>query len=420
MRVLWLTCTAAGASKFVNQSTHTRGWIASLSDLVKKESSIELAVAFFNNYKNDFKFENDKITYYPIKDKLSTRLKQLKSRWLGKLWDTNLPGILKVIEDFKPDIIQLFGSESGMGDIVGCTKIPIILHLQGLINPIQLHWHPREISLSSIFLKSSIKDIILRRDLISERNIFKKIAKREERVIKNNRYFFGRTEWDKRVVGLYNSKMKYFHCDEILRPIFYEKKGAWVSNFNGVIKLVSIINPEMYKGLDTILKSAQILRDNTNLKFEWKVIGIGGSNRIVRIMEKNKKSGFKKTSIIFKGIMQGEELISELLFSDIFIHPSHIDNSPNSVCEAMLLGMPVIAAYVGGIPSLIDHQYNGLLYNSYDPFDLAGLITESAANHSGLAQLGKNAANTATKRHDPTTIIEIIMNTYQQILTPNN
>ena len=417
MKVLWLTCTAAGASKIVNHSAPGRGWIASLSDLMKADDNIKLAVAFFDNFRTDFKFEYEGIIYYPMKDKLSSRVNQVKLRLMGELWDTNLPGIQNVIEDFKPDIIQIFGTESGMGDIVGNTNVPTIIHLQGLINPYVLQWLPKNISLMSILFKSKIRELIVKRDLVSEFSQFKKIGRREENLIKKTEYVFGRTAWDERFVCLINPGIKYFHCDEVLRPIFYENAGKWQEHTSDILRIVTTINAEMYKGLDMVLETATILKNKTSLQFEWIIIGLNKENRILKMMEINKKVRFKNTSIIFKGVKQGQELISELLGSNLFIHPSHIDNSPNSVCEAMLLGMPVIAGYVGGIPSLIENQYNGLLYNSYDPFDLAGLIVQCATNNkSQMAKMGRNANITALKRHDSTTIVSKIKETYKLIL----
>lgn len=69
----------------------------------------------------------------------------------------------------------------------------------------------------------------------------------------------------------------------------------------------------------------------------------------------------------------------------IFIHPSHIDNSPNGLCEAMLLGMPIIAIYAGGIPSLLVNRREGLLVQDGDPYAMAGAIIELLKD-AGLAK----------------------------------
>ena len=52
----------------------------------------------------------------------------------------------------------------------------------------------------------------------------------------------------------------------------------------------------------------------------------------------------------------------EYLLANLFICSSSIENSPNSVGEAQLLGVPIIASNVGGVPSIIDnsctYEYN--------------------------------------------------------------
>ena len=418
MKVLWLTQLSTGASNYLKENTSGRSWVASLGDIIKKDKDIQLAVCFFNNDAKDFKFHYEDITYYPIKDKLSTKFNKIKAKLFGTLWDSNLPDLLKVVDDYKPDIIQLFGTESGMGEIVGNTKVPIIIHIQGILNPYVSNWLPRGFKLNTILLYSSIYDLILRRDLYSDHLLLKKMAKREEYIIKNSKYFFGRTDWDKRIIKLFNHNSEYFHCNEALRPIMSENK--WEYTNNQTLRLVSVLNPFIYKGLDIVIETANLLKNKFNIEFEWAIIGIENDNKVVKIIERTKGMKFIDNSVNFKGQKLGNDLISELLESNLFIHPSHIENSPNSVCEAMLLGMPVIAGNVGGVASLIETGQSGICYNSQDPYDLASIISEKAFDRKALKILGENAHDVASIRHDKSQIASVVKNTYQYILFKEN
>lgn len=63
-----------------------------------------------------------------------------------------------------------------------------------------------------------------------------------------------------------------------------------------------------------------------------------------------------------------------LLKSNIFICPSSIENSPNSLGEAQLLGVPCIASFVGGIPDMIPSKACGSMYRFEEIEMLADII----------------------------------------------
>ena len=109
------------------------------------------------------------------------------------------------------------------------------------------------------------------------------------------------------------------------------------------------------------------------------------------------------------GHVSSSDLVNELLNSDLYVHPSHIENSPNAVQEAMLLGMPVIATKVGGTSSLLVDGHEGILVQNNDPYDLAGAILELMEFPENGRLLGINARKLGLKRNDPVTISEKLM-----------
>jgi len=87
------------------------------------------------------------------------------------------------------------------------------------------------------------------------------------------------------------------------------------------------------------------------------------------------------------------------LLSSVFVCPSVVENSPNSLCEAMLLGMPVVAAAVGGIPSLLSDGKNGLLYEPGNVRDLTAAIEIAWDLETGEV-IAVAAAKRAKKTHN--------------------
>lgn len=86
-----------------------------------------MGIAFETKFKEKFNIVENKVTYYPInlwhdyKRKLEKSINVKAEKYI-------IPYCLDIIQDFKPDIIRLLGSEKVFGLIY---NIPIIIHLQG-------------------------------------------------------------------------------------------------------------------------------------------------------------------------------------------------------------------------------------------------------------------------------------------------
>jgi glycosyltransferase involved in cell wall biosynthesis len=415
MKVLWLTHTPAGASNMVNFNEPGRGWISSLEELFTDMDNITLGIAFFAD-KKTAPFEIGKTTYYPVLLKYTSVIGKLIQRIFTLTRDVNVKSVLAIIEEFKPDIIHLFGTESGIGDLNNLTSVPIIVHMQGLVNPYLNNWHPNGISNGVVFRHSSFRSLLFRRGLYFEYKLFKKRAKRELRIVKYRKYFFGRTGWDKNFLGLCKKDLQYYHCNEVLRPLFYLYEWQRVKKEKKKLTIITTVSPQLYKGIDIVLNTAKILTEISDLNFEWIIVGVKENDEVVLLMESIFKLKFKNVNVRFVGHKNEYDLIQQLLVSDIFVHPSHIDNSPNSICEAMMLGMPVIAGYVGGIPSLIEDGVSGILYNSNDSYELAAKILNLNDDEACIARLSYNARVRSIDRHCHDKIKAAVILTYQDVL----
>jgi glycosyltransferase involved in cell wall biosynthesis len=220
----------------------------------------------------------------------------------------------------------------------------------------------------------------------------------------------GRTEWDKSVSKLLSPHSKYYYCSEVLRPEFIESKDRWNPKDRGHKIIVSTISSPLYKGGDVILTTAQLLK-NAKIDFEWSVIGASNFKSI------EQKIGImaKDVNVILNGTLSAKVLKERLLNADVFVHPSYIDNSPNSICEAQFLGLPVISTNVGGISSLIPSDDYGLLFPANDPYRACSLIMSILNNKKLSLKISANSRSLAEKRHDQTTIISDLITTYKRI-----
>ena len=96
---------------------------------------------------------------------------------------------------------------------------------------------------------------------------------------------------------------------------------------------------------------------------------VGGNGEISRLQKFIAEHDLQDM-VKYSGWISGEDKKQLLQSTDIFLLPSHDENLPVSVLEAMSYGIPVITTPVGGIPEVIKDEHNGLLVTPGDPTEL--------------------------------------------------
>lgn len=406
MRILWFSVTPSMFNPYSN-AHHGGGWIASLEQIVRQNMEIELGIAFYFRDENK-RYEKDGVTYYTLPNDNRNML----AKWLKpEKEEDRINRYLKVIEDFKPDVIQIFGSENDFGLICGETDAPVVIHIQGSLPPYHNALFPVGMNKYDFL---TTKGLTWRRRLIGLRSepAFRRNADREEKILRTCSYFMGRTLWDKNIVSLYNPEATYFHCEEALRDSFINSGKKWAGGAGNKFKIVSVISTPWYKGADLILKAAGLLKDNTQIDYEWDVYGVSD----IRFFENKYGIKAKEVNVFLKGTVDKDRLVDALCAASCYVHPSYIDNSPNSLCEAQYLGVPVITTNVGGISSLVDDGNTGMLFPANDPYTLAATLKKINDNPTMASELGTKGRERAMVRHNPEKLVETLFNIYSAII----
>ena len=90
------------------------------------------------------------------------------------------------------------------------------------------------------------------------------------------------------------------------------------------------------------------------------------------------------------GELPNEEVLSRIQAADVFVLPSRDEALPMTLLEAMYFSKAIIASRSGGIPEVIEHGINGLIFEIEDSRQLAGFIQDLCHDRSYLDRLGKN------------------------------
>lgn len=277
MRILWITATAGNyqSPHSCGGSYNGGGWISSMQNELAKCDDIKLGIAFCRNGE-PAKVEQDGVVYYPIphhtkskKDKILDLFRLNDATRDEVLWPYYEQKFKEVIEDFKPDVIHIFGSELYHGLAARVAgNIPMALHIQGLLSLyIYILLPPgfsrREYIMSGKGLKGKFHNL-------QYLAYWKRSAYREKAILNAVPYVNGRTDWDRQAMAVLNPKAKYYYGGEILRDVFYEARKR---QFPNVPTITTTISFPTYKGYDVILKVANILKYELHLNFQWNVYG---------------------------------------------------------------------------------------------------------------------------------------------------
>lgn len=383
------------------QDLHTSGgWITSLLGRMIQATNFKFACAAFGNVQRVETSRDARVECFVIP-------KQGQERSLRLCRD--------LVYEWKPDLIHIHGTECAYGLLTtrSMVKYPTVISLQGLLGPYSEWYH--------YFGNRTLKEILRMHRWLEFPVLrghwmgfwkYRKEAKRERFIIQGNRYFMGRTAWDRAYIKALNPSAHYFHAGELLREAFWQKRWELKKAHRYRIIFTNAGHPR--KGTETLLDAVSLLRH------DYPVIQVCIAGGISR------RSGYgryicKRIEVldgvaVELGPLNAEEMAVELARSHVFVSPSFIDNSPNAVCEAQLLGMPVISSYTGGVPSLIEEGRTGLFFPTGDAPMLASRLRVIFEDDVLAVRLGELSREVACVRHNPDAVVQQVLSAYESVL----
>jgi glycosyltransferase involved in cell wall biosynthesis len=96
----------------------------------------------------------------------------------------------------------------------------------------------------------------------------------------------------------------------------------------------------------------------------------------------------------FLGYLKGEELAAAYASADAFVYASETETLGNVILEAMACGCAIVAPQAGGIPSLVSHGKNGMLFQPGNLDDAVRWTRQMLTNEDVRTRLGQAARHT--------------------------
>ena len=135
------------------------------------------------------------------------------------------------------------------------------------------------------------------------------------------------------------------------------------------IGIVARLDPQ--KGQDIAIEALAELSSKTSQKLFLHFFGdeTPGEASIRPMLKSLAQKRGVESQVIFEGFKpQVHECLPQM---DLLWLPSHRETFGRCLIEGMACGVPVVASDAGGVPDIIEHQVNGMLFETKNPQDLA-------------------------------------------------
>lgn len=421
MNILWITnIVLPEALTLLNSGNAlkgTGGWMVGAANTLVQTKNINLSIATPSNRVTNLKIlKGQQITYYLFP--------------LGsgnhKYNPSFEPYYQKIRDLVNPDIIHLHGTEFShcLAYVRACGADRVVASIQGM-SSISTHFKTSGLTTYDIIKNLSISDILLKQSLFHKVKDLEVRGQSEIELIKELKHVIGRTLWDKANTWAINPDIKYHFCNETLRPEFYSSE-RWSYNTCERYSIFCNQPTNSIKGFHQLLKALPlVIKQYPNTKvyltgikglqansFKYKLIETG----YVKYLKKEIAKARLEKHLYFLGPLNAEQMKQQYLKANVFISPSSIENSPNSIGEAQILGTPVISSYVGGVPNMIEEGRTGFLYRFEETNTLAYLIYKVFSGDVDYGIMSNNEIEAAKLRHNPEINCATLLQIYNDII----
>ena len=417
MKVLWTVnlIPAAVSVKLGMASEVLGGWVESMAEQLSKNSDIELGIVCKCEQPLDFCEKINGVTYLSLYYTPSTPLAELSAK------------CDKIVSDFKPDIINIEGTEFLHARAMQLTAkshgIPAVVSLQGILNG-QYAYQCGQLPIDDMMFSKSLTNIFSAWIMhLRKTRWYKPRMKSEKEIIENAEYILGRTTWDRAHSYAINPNAKYFPCSRILRAPFYKEKWSIDKAERHSIYIGNGYNA--LKGLHFVVMALPyLIREYPDVKVYVAGYKPYTENDKRSVLKKGYAAYLKKLiydlgvqdHVEFTGPLKAPQVAEKLSKVNAYVLCSAVENSPNTLGEAMMVGTPCVAAYVGGVSDMATDGKEALFFRNDDPKLLAWNLKRVFDSDELALSLSENGKKRALITHDAERNAQMLIDAYTSIL----
>jgi len=337
---------------------------------------------------------------------------------------------IKLISDkIKPDIIHIWGTENYWGLLTarGILTQPAILEIQGI------KYACAKVYYADLTLSQRIRCIgpfeILRPNssVLTGKRRFEQWGRFEKEMIIKHKYISTQSDWVRAHMTAINPECTLFETGMMVRKAFFEAE-LWTppkgqnDYYPTIFTSSSYAVP--YKGLHVLISAVAVLKKKypkiiLNVAGDLMKTGIrnGGYSRwLQRLIHKLNI----ENNIRWLGPIDADQIIKHYYKASVVVIPSFIETYSLALAEAMIVGIPAVAAFAGAMPELAKNEESALFFPPGDAMACALQIKRLLTDQNLAQCISQNARQIGRARNDQRMVVQKQMEIYRELLNKEN
>ncbi len=419
MKVLWVVNKLTGAlHEKVKGKKSTGGlWLEAMLDSAKLDADIEIVAVNIQEINEVRCLDDGNIKYYTIPGRPTSDY-DYKSEKSQAYWKY-------VIDIEKPDLIELWGTEMpfGLAVLKAAPQLPCVVYVQGVLESIGRYYRAG-IPQKDLRKCMTLRDVFSGETICKVQKQYLARSKYEIEIVRQAKNIIVENDWAEAYYKSVVPEIKVYRCPLSISDEF--SKEHW-DDFKMVPYTVMCPAANYpIKGLHMLLKALSIVkRQYPEIKLTVPGTPLKDKKSIKDFL---KERGYDryirhlidlhglKDNVIYLGRLTAAEMAQCMSRSNCFVMCSAIENHSSTLKEAMTVGVPSVASYVGGVPEYAEHKVNTLLYRFEDYEMLAFYIIKLFESTNLCKELSVNARQCMELSRVKNDFYQISKTIYSQIL----
>ena len=408
MKILWL-CNAPLTDA---DAGGTGTWLGAMARGLLDSGAVELGIIAFGPEKQFIRRDYRQVKQWLVPAGIALGRDGLPPASLVK-------SIVAAVKEFSPNLVHTWGTESFWGVLSarGLLACSSLLEIQGLKGPIARVFYGG-LTLPEQLRCVGIKELLKRRTMHSDRRDFARWGLREEEIIRGHHFVDVQSPWVVAHIKAINPVARLFPVDLPLRRPFYDA-CAWQPLGQPTLFCTAAYTFP-FKGLHVAVRALALLKK----RIPDVQLRIAGSHQRVGIRQDGYLRWVNRMirqlgladAVKWLGPLNAEQIVTELKTAAAVVIPTFVETYCVALAEAMIIGTPVVASYVGGIPSLGKDEESCLFFPPGDEAMCAYQLERLLTDEDLALRLSRESRKIAAARNDRQRIVQRQLEIYRQIL----